>query len=53
MSQMVGVQAVMNVLYGGRYNYISKEVKAYLRGEYGKAPGEINKELQEKALNGE
>lgn len=52
MSQMVGVQAVMNVLYG-RYNYISKEVKAYLRGEYGKAPGEINKELQEKALNGE
>ena len=52
MSQMVGVQAVMNVLYGGRYNYISKEVKAYLRGEYGKAPGEINKELQEKALEG-
>ncbi|MCF0106860.1 MAG: pyruvate carboxylase subunit B [Holdemanella sp.] len=52
MSQMVGVQAVMNVLFG-RYNYISKEVKAYLRGEYGKAPGEINEELREKALNGQ
>ena len=52
MSQMVGVQAVMNVLYG-RYNYISKEVKAYLRGEYGKAPGEINEELRDKALAGQ
>ena len=52
MSQMVGVQAVMNVLYG-RYSYISKEVKAYLRGEYGKAPGEINQDLVKLALGNE
>ncbi len=53
MSQMVGVQAAANVLSGERYKNISKEVKAYLRGEYGKAPGEINRELLEKALEGE
>ncbi len=53
MSQMVGVQAVMNVLYGGRYKNISKEVKAYLRGEYGKAPGEVNQKLVQLALGDE
>lgn len=53
MSQMVGVQAVTNVLQGERYKIISKEVKAYLRGEYGKAPGKVNEELRAKALNGE
>lgn len=53
MSQMVGVQAVMNVLYGGRYKNISKEVKAYLRGEYGKAPGEVNQKLVKLALGDE
>jgi oxaloacetate decarboxylase alpha subunit len=41
MSQMVGVQAVSNVLSGERYKNVSKEVRAYLRGEYGRAPGEI------------
>lgn len=50
MSQMVGVQAVTNVLQGERYKIISKEVKAYFRGEYGKAPGEVNKEVKAKAL---
>ncbi len=45
LSQMVGNQAVQNVLLGGRYKNISKEIKAYLRGEYGKAPGEINQEI--------
>ena len=45
LSQMVGVQAVTNVLVGERYKNISKEVKAYLRGEYGRAPGEVNQEL--------
>lgn len=50
MSQMVGVQAAANVITGGRYKTVSKEVKAYLRGEYGKAPGEVNKELQKKVL---
>lgn len=53
MSQMVGVQAATNVLVGERYKNISKEVKAYLRGEYGRAPGEINQELVKKALGDE
>ena len=45
LSQMVGNQAVSNVLLGERYKNISKEIKAYLRGEYGRAPGEINQEI--------
>ena len=49
MSQMVGVQATQNVL-SGRYTNIGKEVKAYLRGEYGQTPGEVNEELRKKAL---
>ncbi len=53
MSQMVGVQATANVLAGERYKNISKEVKAYIRGEYGRAPGEIDKELQKKVLGDE
>ncbi|MBQ3879386.1 MAG: pyruvate carboxylase subunit B [Oscillospiraceae bacterium] len=53
MSQMVGVQAATNVLVGERYKNVSKEVKAYLRGEYGKAPGKINEELQKKVLGDE
>ena len=46
----VGVQAATNVLLGERYKSIGKEVKAYLRGEYGRAPGEVNAELQKKVL---
>lgn len=53
MSQMVGVQATTNVLAGERYKNISKEVKAYIRGEYGRAPGEIDKDLQKKVLGDE
>lgn len=53
MSQMVGVQAATNVLLGERYKNISKEVKAYIRGEYGKAPGEIDPDLQKKVLGNE
>lgn len=53
MSQMVGVQATVNVLTGERYKSISKEVKAYIKGEYGKAPGEINEELKKKVLGDE
>ena len=45
LSQMVGNQAVQNVLLGERYKNISKEIKAFLRGEYGQAPGEVNQEL--------
>ncbi len=53
LSQMVGNQAVTNVLVGERYKNISKEIKAYIRGEYGKAPGEINPELLNKVLGDE
>lgn len=53
MSQMVGVQATANVLAGERYKNVSKEVKSYLRGEYGKAPGEIDPELQKRILGDE
>ena len=49
MSQMVGVQATANVL-AGRYKAVSKEVKAYLRGEYGRAPGKINEEVRKQIL---
>lgn len=50
MSQMVGVQATQNVLAGERYKTVNKEVKAYLHGEYGRAPGEVDKELIKKVL---
>lgn len=53
MSQMVGVQAATNVLLGERYKSVSKEVKSYLRGEYGKAPGEIDPALIQKVLGDE
>ena len=53
MSQMVGVQAAANVLTGERYKSISKEVKAYIRGEYGRAPGVVNPDLIHKVLGSE
>ncbi len=52
-SQMVGVQATTNVLLGERYKNVSKEIKAYLRGEYGRAPGKVNEELRKKVLGDE
>ena len=53
MSQMVGVQATANVLAGERYKNISKEVKSYIKGEYGKAPGKVSEELQKLVLGDE
>ena len=53
MSQMVGVQATANILSGERYKNISKEVKAYLRGEYGLTPGEVDSELLYKVMGDE
>ncbi len=50
MSQMVGVQATANVLAGERYKNVSKEVKSYLMGEYGKAPGEVNENVRNQIL---
>ena len=52
-SQMVGVQAVRNVLDGQRYKTVSKEIKAYCRGEYGKTPAPINAEIQAQILGDE
>lgn len=53
MSQMVGVQATVNVLTGGRYKNVSKEIKAYVKGEYGRAPGKIDPEVQKLVLGDE
>jgi len=52
-SQMVGVQAVTNVLVGERYKKVSKEVKAYCRGEYGRTPAPIDEEIKAKILGDE
>lgn len=52
-SQIVGTQAVLNVLTGERYKSVSKETAGVLKGEYGKAPSEFNKELQQKILDGQ
>ena len=51
-SQIVGTQAVINVLMGERYKTISKEVQGILKGEYGAAPAPYNAELQARVLNG-
>ena len=51
-SQIVGTQAVMNVMNGERYKSIAKETAAILKGEYGITPAPVNVELQEKVLNG-
>ena len=52
-SQMVGVQAVRNVLDGQRYKSVSKEIKAYCRGEYGRTPAPIDPEIQKMILGDE
>ncbi|ALM51422.1 sodium-extruding oxaloacetate decarboxylase subunit alpha [Halomonas huangheensis] len=51
-SQIVGTQAVMNVMMGERYKSISREVQALLKGEYGVAPAPFNRELQQRVLEG-
>lgn len=52
-SQIVGSQAVLNVLSGTRYKMFTKESKALLHGEYGALPGEVNEEVRRKAIGGE
>jgi pyruvate carboxylase subunit B len=49
-SQIVGTQAVLNVLTGKRYGTITNEVKLYLQGRYGKAPAPFNREVQRMAI---
>ncbi|WP_439134007.1 sodium-extruding oxaloacetate decarboxylase subunit alpha [Pseudomaricurvus sp.] len=51
-SQIVGTQAVLNVLTGERFKSISKETQGILKGEYGAAPAPYNKELQTRVLDG-
>lgn len=51
-SQIVGTQAVLNVLTGERYKSISKETQGILKGEYGAAPAPFNAQLQARVLNG-
>lgn len=51
-SQIVGTQAVINVLSGERYKSITEETAGVLRGEYGSAPAPFNTELQTRVLNG-
>lgn len=51
-SQIVGTQAVLNVLTGERYKTISKETQGILKGEYGAAPAPFNKSLQDRVLDG-
>ncbi len=52
-SQIVGTQAVLNVLSGERYKMITKESKGVLRGEYGQLPGKVNEEVRKKAIGDE
>jgi pyruvate carboxylase subunit B len=52
-SQIVGTQAVLNVLTGERYKTITNEVKLYLQGLYGRAPGQVNEALRRQAIGSE
>ncbi len=49
-SQIVGTQAVLNVITGERYKSITNEVKLYMQGRYGKAPGKIDEKIRKKAI---
>ena len=49
-SQIVGTQAVMNVLYGERYKMVPNESKGLLRGEYGELPAPVNEEVRKKCI---
>ncbi|MGB1191402.1 MAG: pyruvate carboxylase subunit B, partial [Pseudomonadales bacterium] len=51
-SQIVGTQAVMNVIFGERYKSISKETAGVLKGEYGATPAAVNADLQARVLDG-
>ena len=50
LSQMVGTQAVMNVISGERYKMSPGEVKAYLKGEYGQAPAPVDEDIRKKII---
>ncbi len=50
LSQIVGTQAVMNILTGKRWSVVPREMKDYIKGYYGKAPGTMNQEIVAKVL---
>ena len=52
-SQIVGTQAVLNVITGERYKKLTGEAAGVLRGEYGATPAPVNEELQKQALDGD
>ena len=52
-SQIVGTQAVLNVLLGERYKMVTNEVKDYFRGLYGRPPAPVNPEVQKKVIGDE
>lgn len=52
-SQIVGTQAVFNVVANGRYSVVPTEVKEYLRGKYGRPPGKVNEELRKELIKEE
>ena len=52
-SQIVGTQAVMNVIYGERYKQVTKEFRGLIRGEYGKTPAPIKDEFRKKIIGDE
>ena len=52
-SQIVGTQAVLNVIAGQRYKTITNEVKLYLKGRYGHAPGKVSAKLRRQAIGNE
>ncbi|HHX77992.1 MAG TPA: pyruvate/oxaloacetate carboxyltransferase [Firmicutes bacterium] len=52
-SQIVGTQAAVNVMLGERYKIVSSEVKNYLKGYYGRPPGQVDEDLRRKILGNE
>ena len=52
-SQIVGIQAVMNVLGGKRYKLVSNEVKEYMKGNYGKSPAPVDSKIAKKIIGDE
>lgn len=52
-SQVVGIQAVLNVLSGERYKKVTQEVKSYLLGQYGRPPGKVNEKIRKMVIGDE
>lgn len=50
LSQMVGTQAVLNVISGERYKMVPKEINEYLHGRYGASPAPVNEEIRKKII---